>query len=143
MDHITKPQVTYPNFDYSTGSIDGSTTYPMNNYQGIAYNWIIGGNIPIGKCGIDLSASYFQMYTLDLNATFEAPHFFLGFSVLQDNNNENVIFGTNDYYHYAFIGGIKAYHNKIKISLAYNYYQQTFPGQPPTIPLESSVSYSF
>jgi len=137
MDHITKPMMSYPFID------NISITRPMLNYQGIAYNWSIGGNIPIGKCGIELNAYYYQLYTLTLNATFESPHFFVGFSTIQDNNNENRIFEAEDSYYYSVMGGIKVYHKKIKVSFAYNFYQNSDYDPLNSTILEGGVSYSF
>ena len=142
MDHINKPKASYPSYS-PNGTVEGTSTSDLINFQGIEYDWVLGGSIPVGNCSIDLSASYYQLFRLNLNATFEAPHFFVGFSAIQENNSENHIFDEHDYYFYSAEAGIKVYKNKIRASFIYDFFPNSEPKAYSLAIIEGGLSYSF
>ncbi len=131
IDHITSPKSTYPDYIYYTEG-------PMLYYSGISYNWIVGSSLRLGhKTTLDFYLSYRSNIT-DLNLTFRASHFFIGISTLFESYTYSDMLINTDFPS-ALMCGLNLYHNKLKISFAYDIYTDPYYSAP----FEGGISFSY
>ena len=143
VDHLTKPLESFPGTD-PIGNFSDNMLFPMLNYKGIAYHGIIGGTIPLVCCDFDIKAYYYSEQ-VNFNATFEAPHFFVGTSIAFVNYLDYSIpqlLSINSSYN-AVMAGIKVYHSKMKVSFCYNFMPPHNSQYAIFNSAECALSYSF